>query len=80
MLAALTIIFGFMVFLLILTKGHIVFFGVFSFLMIAAISLGVGYGMAVLVVSLFGPLMKTLFILSAIIVLIALVAGKTGGD
>lgn len=80
MLGALTIVFGFMVFMLILTRGRIIFFGVFSFLIIAAISLGVGYGMAVLVVTLFGPLMKTFLILGSIIVLIALVAGKPGGD
>lgn len=80
MLGALTIIFGFMVFMLIMTKGRIVFFGVFSFLIIAAISLGVGYGMAVLVITLFGPIMKILLILGAIIALIALAAGTAGGD
>ena len=47
MLAALTIILGFMVFLLILNKGRIIFWSFFSLLMALALSLGVGYGIAV---------------------------------
>lgn len=41
MLEAMTIIFGFVVFMVILTKGHLLFINITSLLIIAAISFGV---------------------------------------
>lgn len=68
MLAALTIIFGFMIFMLILNKGRILFFNISSLLVIAAISLGVGYGIALFVISIGKPLL----IIAGVLILIAI--------
>lgn len=45
-----TILFGFMAFFLILRKSNLIFFHLSSMLFIAAVSLGVGYGMAILLI------------------------------
>lgn len=76
MLAALTIILGFMVFLLILNKGRIIFWSFFSLLMALALSLGVGYGMAVFILEIMGPLCRFLSVILSIIALIAIINKK----
>ncbi|MBQ6877087.1 MAG: hypothetical protein IJO22_01630 [Oscillospiraceae bacterium] len=75
MLLALTIIFAFMIFLVFLNKCNILFLGVFSLLIIVAISLAVGYGMALLVMSLAGLFFKMLLIAIVIVVVITIIAG-----
>ena len=71
----LAIIFGFMVFMIILNKGHLYFFGITSLIITAAISFGVGYGIALLVLAILGHLLKILLVGIAIIVGIALLLG-----
>ena len=61
MTIVLAVIFGFMVFMLMLNKGHLFFLSIFSFLAAAIISFGVGYALAVCVVALMGPILKILF-------------------
>ena len=75
MTLALTIIFAFMVFMLILKKCNLLFVGIFSLLIIAAISLGVGYGMALLVMSLIGPILKIIVFIAIAIVVIIFIFG-----
>lgn len=77
MTLALTIIFAFMVFMLILKKCNLLFVGIFSLLIITAISLGVGYGMALLVMSLIGPLLKILLIVAIVIIVLILIFGAS---
>ena len=74
MTITLAVIFGFMVFMLMLNKGHLFFLSIFSFLAAATISFGVGYALAVCVVSLMGPILKILLgILGGILGLVLLV-------
>ncbi len=75
MLLALTIIFSFMIFLVFLNKCNILFLGVFSLIIIAAISLAVGYGMALLVMSLAGFFIKIILVAVVIAIIIAVIAG-----
>ncbi len=75
--ASLTIIFGFMVFMIILNKGHLFFFGITSMLITAAISLGVGYGIALFVISIGIPLLKILGVVLTIII-VGFLLGKGG--
>lgn len=65
---ALALIFGFMVFMLIMRKGNLLFVNITSLLVIAAISFGVGYGMSIFVTSLLGPLLKVLLVVIATLV------------
>lgn len=69
MLAALTIIFGFMIFILILNKGNLLFVNITSLLIVAAISLGVGYGIALFVISIG----KQLLIIVGVLVMITII-------
>lgn len=62
MLEAMTIIFGFMVFMVILTKGHLLFINITSLLIIAAISLGVGYGISLFLMEISGSILKVIII------------------
>ncbi len=81
MIATLTIIFAFMVFMIILNKGNFFFISGFSMLIAAAISLGVGYGMAMLVVYLMEPLLKIILIIVGVVIvglLILVLFGKKG--
>ena len=64
MLEAMSIIFGFMVFMFIIKRGHLLFINIFSLLLMVVISLGVGYGMALFVVELSGSFLKWIIILS----------------
>lgn len=74
----LAIIFGFMVFMIILKKGHLYFFSITSLLITAAISLGVGYGMALFVLSILGPILKIALIIIAVIIGLVLLMGLLG--
>lgn len=76
MLASLSIIFGFMIFMLILRKGQILFFNISSWLIMASISLGVGYGIAVFITSMGMPL---LICLGIIITILFVSLNKGGG-
>ena len=78
MVITLAVIFGFMVFMLLLNKGHIVFFGFFSFLIAVALSFGVGYCIAVLVTAMLGPILKGILIVAAIIFGLILLCGILG--
>ena len=71
----LALIFGFMVFMIILNKGHLYFFSITSLLITAAISFGVGYGIAVFVLSLLGPLLKGILIAVAVLIGLLLLLG-----
>lgn len=62
MLEAMTIIFGFMVFMVILTKGHLLFINITSLLIIAAISFGVGYGISLFLMEISGSILKVIII------------------
>lgn len=78
----LAIIFGFMVFMIILKKGRLLFFSITSLLITAAISFGVGYGMALFVLAILGPLLKIVLTCIAILIGIVLLVGllSKGGD
>lgn len=56
MIGGLTTIFTLIVFVILMTKCRLLFVGVHSLIVIGAIALGIGYGMAVFVVSCLGPL------------------------
>ena len=62
MLEAMTIIFEFMVFMVILTKGHLLFINITSLLIIAAISFGVGYGISLFLMEISGSILKVIII------------------
>ena len=68
-MTGLAIVFGFMVFLIILNKGHVHFFSGFSFIVIAAISLGIGFGVAAVVNVIFESIAGILPVLIVIIIL-----------
>lgn len=73
MILGLSIIFAFMIFILILKNCNFLFVGIFSLLIIAAISLGVGYGIALLIISLWKPFIKIfLFVVLFIIGIICI--------
>ena len=67
-----------MVFMVILNKSHLWFFGISSLLVIAAISFGIGYGMSYFVIELLGPVLKVVLICLAVIVGILLLIGLVG--
>jgi len=56
MLSGLTTIFTLIVLVILLTKCRLFFFGVHSLLVVSAIALGIGYGMAVFITTCLGPL------------------------
>ena len=64
---ALSLVFGFMVFMIILTKGRLFFFSITSLIITAAISFGVGYGVALFVLAILGPLLKLLLVFVAVL-------------
>ncbi len=79
-MTALAIIFAFMVFMIILNKGHLYFFSIFSLLMVAAISLGVGFGMAAFVCWIFESILSILpFIFGGIAILVIILIFSKGG-
>ena len=75
---SLTIIFGFMVFMVILNKGHLFFFSLSSLLVTAALSVGIGYGIAYFVLALLGPTLKFILIALALLVGVGLLAALLG--
>ena len=60
MIEGLTTIFTLIVFVILMTKCRLLFLGVHSLLVVGAIALGIGYGMAIFVASCLGPLAMTL--------------------
>ena len=56
MIEGLTTIFTLIVFVILITKCRLLFMGVHSRLVIGALALGIGYGMAIFVSSCLGPL------------------------
>ena len=62
MLEAMTIIFGFVVFMVFLTKGHLLFINITSLLIITAISFGVGYGISLFLMEISGSILKVIII------------------
>ena len=78
MTLTLAIIFGFMIFLLIKNKSNFLLIDLGAVLLIAAISFGVGYGMAVFVMNILGPLLKILLTVLAVVIGIGLVI-RLGG-
>lgn len=77
---ALALIFGFMVFMIILNKGHLYFFSITSLLITAAISFGIGYGMALFVLAILEPLLKIILTCIAVLIGIVLLVGFLGKD
>lgn len=79
---ALTVIFGFMIFMIILNKGRICFLSISSLLITLAISLGIGYAITMFVLTLLGSLLNTILIVLAIIVVLILLMNfvKKGGE
>lgn len=75
---SLAIIFGFMVFMIILNNSHLLFFSLSSLLVIAAISFGIGYGISFFVLELLGPVLKVVLIVLAVIIGIALIGSVLG--
>ena len=69
---ALTVIFGFMIFMIILNKGRIYFLSISSLLITLAISLGIGYAITMFVLTLLGSLLNTILIVLAISVVLIL--------
>lgn len=80
MTITLALVFGVMVFLLILNKANFLFINFGAMLLIAIISFGVGYGVAVFIVDVIWPLIKAvaiaLAVLIGIIALIGIVVKK----
>ena len=56
MIGGLTTIFTLIVLVILLTKCRLFFFSIHSLLVVGAIALGIGYGMAVFITSCLGPL------------------------
>ena len=81
MTITLALVFGVMLFLLILNKANFLFINFGAILLIAIISFGVGYGIAVFIVDVIWPLIKAVAIalvsLIGILVLLGIV-GKKG--
>lgn len=81
MTITLALVFGVMVFLLVMNRANFLFINFGAILLIAIISFGVGYGVAVFIVDVIWPLIKAvaiaLAVLIGIVVLIG-IAGKKG--
>ena len=72
MTITLALIFGVIVFLLILNKANFLFINFGAILLIAVISFGVGYGVATFVVDVIWPVIKVF--VTAIAVLVGMIA------
>ena len=78
MTLTLAIIFGFMVFLLILNKANYLFISFGAVMLIAALSFGVGYGVAVFLVNVVGPIIKAIAIVLAVLIGFGMLVGVVG--
>ena len=78
MTVTLALVFGVMVFLLILNRANFLFINFGAILLIAIISFGVGYGVAVFIVDVIWPLVKTVAIALAVLIGIAVLVGIVG--
>ena len=77
MTITLAIVFGVMVFLLILNRANFLFINWGAILLIAAISFGAGYSIAVFIMDIVWPLLKVVVIALAVIIGIAVLIGIT---
>lgn len=80
-MTALAIIFSFMIFMIILNKGHLYFFSIFSLLMVVAISLGVGFGIAAFIAWIFESVISiipTILIIVIILFTLFILISKGG--
>lgn len=78
MTITLAIIFGFVVFLLILNKANYLFISFGAVMLIAALSFGVGYGVAVFLVNVVGPIIKAIAIVLAVLIGLGMLVGVVG--
>lgn len=78
MTITLALVFGVMLFLLILNKANFLFINFGAILLIAIISFGVGYGIAVFIVDVIWPLIKAVAIVLAALIGIVVLIGIVG--
>lgn len=78
MTITLALVFGVMLFLLILNKANFLFINFGAILLIAIISFGVGYGIAVFIVDVIWPLIKAVAIALAVLIGIVALIGIVG--
>ena len=78
MTITLAIIFGLMAFLLILNKANYLFISFGAVMLIAALSFGVGYGVAVFLVNVVGPIIKAIAIVLAVLIGLGMLVGVVG--
>lgn len=73
----LTVIFAFMIFMIILKKGHVYFLSISSLLIMLAISLGIGYAITMVVFTFLGALLNTILIILGVIIILILLMNFT---
>lgn len=78
MTITLALVFGLMIFLLILNKANFLFINFGAILLIAIISFGVGYGIAVFIVDVVWPVIKVIAIVLAVLLGIGVLIGIAG--
>lgn len=78
MTITLALVFGLMIFLLILNKANFLFINFGAILLIAIISFGVGYGIAVFIVDAVWPVIKVIAIVMAVLLGIGVLVGIAG--
>lgn len=78
MTITLALVFGCMVFILILNKANFLFINFGTLLFLVAVSFGVGYAIAVFLVSVIAPLIKIIAIAAIVVIGVILLAGITG--
>ena len=78
MTITLALVFGLMIFLLILNKANFLFINFGAILLIAIISFGVGYGIAVFIVDVVWPVIKVIAIVLAVLLGFGVLIGIAG--
>lgn len=76
MIEGLTTIFTLIILVILLTKCRLFFFSIHSLLVVGAIALGIGYGMAVFITSCLGPLAMILGVGLVGCIIFALLGGS----
>lgn len=80
MTLALAIIFAFMIFLIIMRKGNLLFINLGALLFIIAFCFAVGYGMAVLIIEILFPVVGVIAVIAAVIIVACLFIGRGGNN
>lgn len=80
MTLALAIIFAFMIFLIIMRKGNLLFINLGALLLVIAFCFAVGYGMAVLIVEILFPVIGVIAGIAAVVIILCLLIGRGGRD